>query len=318
MTGAPAPTTTLEAAPDVIAAVNGWLLHLQVMRRLSPNTISAYERDARQFIEYAGQSSGAPMTMAALNTLPPAQVRAFLAARRVEGASSRSLARTLSALRALFAHLERAGLLKNKALLAIGLPKIAHAVPRPMTEAKARGLLKDGPGEREGWVAARDGAVLHLLYGCGLRISEALSLKARDAPLPPRDTLRIKGKGGRERIVPVLPAVQAAVGRYVELCPLPLPPEGPLFRGVKGGPLRARIIQLLVARLRLPLDMPETATPHALRHSFATHLLSNGADLRAIQELLGHASLSTTQIYTEVDRERLLSVYLARHPRACG
>jgi integrase/recombinase XerC len=157
-----------------------------------------------------------------------------------------------------------------------------------------------------------------LLYGCGLRISEALGIARRDAPLPPRDIVRVKGKGGKERIVPVLPAVQSAVERYLTLCPYPLPPDGPLFVGAKGGPLSPRILQLLMERMRAALGLSDTATPHALRHSFATHLLGNGADLRAIQELLGHASLSTTQIYTEVDREALLRIYDRAHPRAGG
>jgi integrase/recombinase XerC len=181
---------------------------------------------------------------------------------------------------------------------------------------KAAAVVDGGMAADLDWIAARDVAVLLLLYGSGLRISEALGIARRDAPTDGREMLRVTGKGGKERIVPVLPVTQAAVARYVALCPCRLAPDGPLFLGAKGGPLSPRIVQLLMARLREALGLPETATPHALRHSFATHLLSAGADLRQIQELLGHASLSTTQLYTEVDRERLLAVYDKAHPRA--
>jgi integrase/recombinase XerC len=189
-------------------------------------------------------------------------------------------------------------------------------VPKPLTVEKAAGVVAVGPAADLDWMLARDAAVLLLLYGSGLRIAEALGLKTKDAPTGTRDVLRIKGKGGKERLVPVLPVVRAAVERYVTLCPYPLAPEEELFRGAKGGPLSPRIIQLAMERLRSALGLPPTATPHALRHSFATHLLSAGADLRQIQELLGHASLSTTQAYTEVDRDRLLAVYDAAHPRS--
>jgi integrase/recombinase XerC len=196
------------------------------------------------------------------------------------------------------------------------MPKVPHGIPKPLTVAKAAAVVDAGRAAESDWVAARDTAVLLLLYGCGLRISEALSLQRKEAPLAGRDVLRIVGKGGKERLVPLLPVTQAAVARYVDLCPYPLDPDGPLFLGVKGGRLSPRIIQLLMERLRDRLGLPATATPHALRHSFATHLLSAGADLRQIQDLLGHASLSTTQAYTEVDRTRLLAVYDKAHPRA--
>jgi integrase/recombinase XerC len=196
------------------------------------------------------------------------------------------------------------------------MPKVPHSVPKPLTVGKAAGVVDAGPGAELDWVLARDAAVLMLLYGSGLRIAEALSIKTKDAPTPDRDVLRIKGKGGKERLVPVLPVVREAVARYLQLCPYPLEPNEPMFRGAKGGPLSPRLIQLAMERLRESLDLPATATPHALRHSFATHLLSAGGDLRQIQELLGHASLSTTQAYTEVDRDRLLAVYDAAHPRS--
>jgi integrase/recombinase XerC len=223
-------------------------------------------------------------------------------------------------MRTFFRFLERAGLLKNTTVLAVALPKVPLSLPRALTVAKAKDVMEESGDAKsrgqEKWIGERDKAVLLLLYGAGLRISEALGLPRREAPIAPRDIIRVKGKGGKERIVPVLPVTQNAVRDYVAVCPYPLPPDGPLFVGAKGGRLSPRILQLLVARMRETLGLPETATPHALRHSFATHLLGAGADLRAIQELLGHASLSTTQIYTEVDREALLRVYDRAHPRA--
>jgi integrase/recombinase XerC len=220
----------------------------------------------------------------------------------------------MSALRTFFRWLEANRLFESPAVRHVAMPRVPHSVPKPLTIDRARALVDEGA--RGDWVAARDTAVLLLLYGSGLRISEALGLKRSEAPVSGRDVLRVTGKGRKERLVPVLPVTQAAVERYIAACPYPLHPDGPLFLGEKGGPLSPRIIQLAIERLRSALGLPDTATPHALRHSFATHLLSAGADLRQIQELLGHASLSTTQVYTEVDRERLLEVYDAAHPRA--
>lgn len=308
------------AAPDSQAAIAAWLAFLVNERAYADNTIEAYERDVRRLFVFLSGRFGAPVSIADLNRLTPQDLRAFMAARRAEGACSRSLSRGVSALRSLFRFLERARLLKNRSVLALALPKVPPSLPRPLTVPKARDILAEsGEAGKRGqakWIGARDAAALLLLYGCGLRISEALGLARRDAPAPPRDIVRVKGKGGKERIVPVLPAVQSAVERYLALCPYPLRPDGPLFVGAKGGRLSPRILQLLIERMRGALGLPENATPHALRHSFATHLLGNGADLRAIQELLGHASLSTTQIYTEVDREALLRVYDRAHPRA--
>jgi integrase/recombinase XerC len=239
-----------------------------------------------------------------------------MAHRRKAGAVSRSLARTMSALRAFFRWLEAREEGTNRALYTVALPKVPHGLPKPLTVEKASHVVEGGMEAELDWVAARNVAVLLLLYGAGLRISEALGLTTRDAPTTDRDTLRIVGKGGKERIVPVLPVIIDAIARYRALLPHPSDPNGPLFLGAKGGPLSPRIIQLAIASMRDGLGLPATATPHALRHSFATHLLSAGADLRQIQELLGHASLSTTQVYTEVDRARLLEVYDAAHPRA--
>jgi integrase/recombinase XerC len=308
------------AAPDLAEAFRAWLQHLASEKQFAANTLDAYERDLRQLLTFLCERQGKPVTVGHLNCLTPQELRAFMAARRTDGACSRSLSRSLSAMRTFFGFLERAGLLKNRAVLAVALPKVPPSLPKALTVDRAKAVMDEGGDAQtrgqEKWIGARDKAALLLLYGAGLRVSEALGLKRRDAPLPPRDIIRVKGKGGKERIVPVLPVTQAAVKDYVDICPWPLPPEGPLFRGAKGGELSPRILQLLIARMRSALGLPETATPHALRHSFATHLLGAGADLRAIQELLGHSSLSTTQIYTEVDREALLRVYDRAHPRA--
>jgi integrase/recombinase XerC len=301
---------------DLQRAVASWLAHLQHERGHAPKTLEAYERDLRQFIGFVGQQLGYPPCLADLGRLDIKTFRGFLASRRRSGTVSRSLARSLSALRQWFRWLEARQLLTNRAVLQLAMPKVPHSVPKPLTVAKAADVVDAGAAADLDWVIARDTAVLLLLYGCGLRIAEALSLAAKDAPTADREVLRITGKGGKERLVPVLPVVRDAVARYVNLCPYPLAPHEPLFRGAKGGPLSPRIIQLAMQQLREALNLPPTATPHALRHSFATHLLSAGGDLRQIQELLGHASLSTTQAYTQVDRDRLLVVYDAAHPRA--
>lgn len=308
------------AAQDAAEAVNAWLIHLAHERRLADNTLEAYGRDARQFFAFLAGHFDKAATLGDLNRLTPASIRAFMAARRRQGASSRSLSRSLSALRALFRFLEKAGLVKNRTILAVALPKAPPAIPKPLTVAKAKEVMAESGGRSAGaqaaWIGARDQAVLLLLYGSGLRISEALGLNRKDAPLPPRDMVRVTGKGGKQRLAPVLPVVQQAIAHYLEICPYPLRGDDPLFRGAKGGRLAPRLAQLVMERLRSQLGLPPTATPHALRHSFATHLLGRGADLRAIQELLGHKSLSTTQIYTEVDRETLLRIYDKAHPRS--
>lgn len=306
-------------SPYVREAVGDWLAYLTIERQLAANTAEAYERDISQFLAFlAGHFNRLP-DMKHLLALQARDVRAFLAARRSEGVGSRSLARTLSALRMFYRFLERRGYGKNDAIRAVSLPKLPHSVPKPLTALKATALI-DGadiasPDAPE-WILARDTAVLALLYGSGLRISEALSLERKDAPIKGRDMLRVTGKGGKTRVVPVLAIVREAVELYLALCPLKLGSDDPLFVGVRGKQLSPRIIQLRIARARAALGLPDTATPHALRHSFATHLLGAGADLRAIQELLGHASLSTTQGYTEVDREHLLKTYDSAHPRA--
>ena len=306
----------LPLSADLERAVEDWLAHLRHERGHAEKTLEAYARDVRQFLQYLEGHLGHGVCLADLARLDLKTFRGFLAARRRSGAVSRSLARTLSALRQLFRWLEAQDIVENRIILQLAIPKVPHSVPKPLTVDKAANVVDAGPGAELDWLLARDAAVLLLLYGSGLRIAEALSLKMKDAPTVDRDVLRVKGKGDKERLVPVLPVVHAAVDRYLALCPYPLDPDEVMFRGTKDGPLSPRIIQLAMERLRSALDLPQTATPHALRHSFATHLLSAGGDLRQIQELLGHASLSTTQAYTEVDRERLIAVYDAAHPRS--
>lgn len=309
----------LPMAPDLAVALVRWRRHLASERRLSPKTLEAYERDVRQFASFLAERDGGPPDLPAISRLKPADLRAFMAGRRSDGIGSRSLMRNLAGVRSALRFLEREGLAKASALSAIRGPKLSRTLPKPLPAEAARKLTDPdmrAAEDRETWVLLRDAAVLALLYGCGLRISEALGILARDAPVPGVDSLTVTGKGGKTRSVPVLPQVAIAVQDYVKMCPWPLAPDGPLFRGAKGGPLSPRIIQAAMERLRGALGLPDTATPHALRHSFATHLLARGGELRAIQELLGHASLSTTQIYTEVDTSRLLAAYNAAHPRA--
>lgn len=312
----PAANRTLDLSGDLVDAVNRWLTHLAMARDASPHTIEAYRRDVASFTGWLADHLGHRPCLADLSRLDVRQIRSFMASRRRGGLESRSLARTMSALRSLFRWLEREDVDVAPAVRGVAMPRVPHGIPKPLTREKAAALTLPTPAGDIDWIVARDTAVLLLLYGSGLRISEALGLVRRDAPTPQRDVLMIKGKGGRERVVPVLPVAIDAIARYLQLVPYPMPPEAPLFLGAKGGALSPRLIQLAIARLRGALGLPETATPHALRHSFATHLLSAGADLRQIQELLGHASLSTTQVYTEVDRDRLLAVYEAAHPRA--
>ena len=301
---------------DLTDLVEAWLVHLDRDRGLAALTLEAYRRDLTQFTGFLSQHIGHPACLGDLQRADLRTVRVFMAARRKAGTASRSLARQMSALRAFHHYLEREGKIANRAILSVALPKVPHSVPKPLTIDKALAVVADHPFTDVDWIAARDIAVLTLLYGSGLRISEALGLITRDAPVGDRDVLRVTGKGGKERLVPVLAVTREAIARYMKLCPYPLEPAEPMFLGAKGGPLSPRIIQLLMERLRESLGLPDTATPHALRHSFATHLLGSGADLRQIQELLGHASLSTTQVYTEVDRARLIEVYDKAHPRA--
>ncbi len=293
-----------------------WLRALSHERLYSSKTIEAYGRDVLQFFAFLGSDCRTPETFLAVR---PADLRLFLAERRACGVESRSIMRQLAGLRSFARHLEREGHGHASAFKAVKGPRVRKGLPRPLApqDARATASTTSRAGEtREPWILARDAAVFALLYGAGLRISEALALKRRDAPRSASDVLIITGKGGKMRQVPVLPLIVDSIATYLALSPWKVGPEGPLFLGAKGGPLSPRIIQLAMESLRGALGLPDSATPHALRHSFATHLLARGGDLRTIQELLGHASLSTTQVYTEVDTARLMATYRAAHPRA--
>lgn len=308
-------TALAAASPECRDALQRWLAELSALKAASPHTIRAYAGDVAELLGFLAGHWGEPFGTARLIGLGQSDLRGFMAAQRAGGLSARSLNRRLSAARGFIGWLaDHAGADATAALSARG-PKYRRKLPRPLTEEGAADVLDDiGSDAAEPWIAARDLAVVTLLYGSGLRISEALSLTGADHPLP--QVLRITGKGGKTRLVPALPAAQAAVADYVRLCPHDLTAEAPLFRGARGGPLNPRLIAAAMERTRTRLGLPASATPHALRHSFATHLLSAGGDLRAIQELLGHASLSTTQAYTAVDAARLMEVYARAHPRA--
>ena len=312
-------TAVLPAAPDLAGRVAAWLGHLGLERQLSPHSLDAYSRDVRQFLAFLTERFEAPPAVADFVGIVPADLRAFLARRRADGVEGRSLLRALAALRSLARYLEREGAGRASAFSAIRAPRLARGLPKPLGIADARAMtntqIRDGEA-RDPWILARDAAVLALLYGAGLRIAEALSIRRQEAPVGEVETVTVVGKGRKTRSTPVIAPVRAEIENYLKLCPYALKPEGPLFVGAKGGPLSPRIIQLTVERLRGALGLPDSATPHALRHSFATHLLGRGGDLRTIQELLGHASLSTTQIYTAVDSARLMEAYRAAHPRA--
>ncbi len=307
--------TDLTSADQALAA---WLEHLSHERRLSPRTLEAYGHIGRLYLAFLERHRGEPQTLAGLGAVTAAELRAHLAERRGgdRPLNGRSISQTLSAIRAFHGFLDRRCGVNAPQLALVRGPRLKPTLPRPVTEDQARGLLAEPEADPDAapWEAARDRAVLTLLYGCGLRISEGLSLTRADVPLP--EALRIAGKGGKTRLAPVLPAVGAAIDAYLALLPFPLEPQDALFRARRGGPLGARQVQAAMQRLRGRLGLPASATPHALRHSFATHLLGAGADLRSIQQLLGHASLSTTQKYTAVDAARLLDAYAAAHPRA--
>ena len=303
---------TVEIAPGLRDALAAWADHMRGVDGASPRTVEAYAADLRHFLAFQAEHRGGPMGVAALGALGPSQLRAWMARERLRGSAPRSVARRLSAVKAFARWLfEREGL-DPTAILSMRAPRFRKPLPRPVAAEAARALIDTvGQQHTEPWIAARDVAVTTVLYGCGLRISEGLGLTGADAPLP--EVLRIRGKGGKERLVPVLPAAREAVARYAAACPFDLTTDGPLFRGARGGALSPRLVSGVVARARMQLGLPATATPHALRHSFATHLLEAGGDLRAIQELLGHASLSTTQAYTAVDAAHLMETYARAH-----
>ncbi len=306
---------TLALSPSVRDAMQIWLTHLRAINGAADHTVKAYATDVGGYLAFLAQHHGGTFGTQTVVTVPLTDMRAWMAHERGRGVSARSLARALSAVKNFTGWLADRQGGDATAVLSARAPKYQRKLPRPLAEDAARDMI-DRVAElpRDDWVSARDQAVVTLLYACGLRISEALGLTGRDLPLP--SVLRITGKGGKTRLVPVLPVAQDAVARYARLCPHDLNRDGALFRGTRGGPLNARLIALAMEKARATLGLPATATPHAMRHSFATHLLSAGGDLRAIQELLGHASLSTTQTYTAVDAARLMEVYDKAHPRA--
>ena len=290
-----------------------WLDAQAHERRASAHTLRAYGDDLDRFIAFLTGHLGADPSEAELTTLPPADIRAFITQRRNEGLAVRSVARALAAVRSFFRFLAREGILENAAARAVRTPRIPRTLPRPLSEIDAaRTLAEAGTNDVE-WIAARDVALLTLLYGAGLRISEGLSFKRGDTPLG--EAITVLGKGNKERMVPLLPAVREAVAAYAAVVPFAGGPHDPLFLSRTGKPMAAREAQSLMQLLRSRLGLSDRATPHALRHSFATHLLANGGELRAVQELLGHASLSTTQTYTEIDVKKLMDVYANAHPR---
>ncbi|MFY0635819.1 MAG: tyrosine recombinase XerC [Vannielia sp.] len=301
-------------SPALQHALELWLSQLRAIDGRAENTLEAYRRDVTGFLCFLPGHLGESLGLARLGTLTLPDMRAWMAHERAGGVGARSLARQLSAVKGFLGWIaEREGL-EMSAPLSVRAPKYQRKLPRPVGRGAARDLIETVSLQHpEPWVATRDVAVVTLLYGCGLRISEALALTGADAPLA--EVLRITGKGGRERIVPVLPVARAAVEDYRRDCPHQLDPAGPLFRSIRGKPLSRRAVAKVTEAARMQLGLPSSCTPHALRHSFATHLMEAGGDLRTIQELLGHASLSTTQAYTAVDTARLMDVYNRAHPQ---
>lgn len=300
------------AARDALAT---WLDHQKSLRGASPNTIDAYARDVAGFIAFMSEHHGEAQGLGALARIGISDMRAWMAFTRGRDVGARSLARKLSSVKSFYRWLSEREGFDASAVLSARAPKYQRKLPRPVSPDVARDMIETLDAQHpEAWIGARDQAVVTLLYGCGLRISEALGLKGRDLPLS--QSLRIIGKGGKERVVPVITPAIEAVGRYLHLCPYPVEPDLPVFRGLRGGALSPRMVQKVMAQVRAQLGLPASATPHAMRHSFATHLLHAGGDLRAIQELLGHASLSTTQAYTAVDSAHLMDVYRRAHPKA--
>ncbi|MGE0532988.1 MAG: tyrosine recombinase XerC [Hyphomonadaceae bacterium] len=297
------------------ALLSQWTAHLRDERRFSDNSVAAYERDVAAFLGFLSGHLGGEPSAKDLAELEPRDLRAYLAYRRQgpDALGDRSISRALAAIRSFFRYLERRHGVKNARLSLVRGPKLKRSLPRPVSEGAARNLIAEA-ANADDWQGARDAALLTLLYAAGLRISEALALTGGDLPLP--EVLRVHGKGGKERVVPLLAAARQAVARYVELCPYAIDEDAPLFRANRGGAFSPRMAQALMERLRIRLGLPSSATPHALRHAFATHLLANGADLRAIQDLLGHESLSTTQSYTSVEAQKILQAYRRAHPRS--
>lgn len=308
----------LSMDPDLLPHVQSWLRWLADERRSSRHSLDAYSRDLAGFFSFLEQYTEHPPNLSTLASLDRISFRAWLADRNRQGLKASSTARALSAVRGFFRYLARHGVIENRAINSIRTPKQPQAIPRPLSAEDTAHLLDmAGTTAKQDWIGRRDLAILTLLYGCGLRISEALSLTRGDfleGSVP--ESLTILGKGNKQRQVPVIPAVTEAVMNYLSLCPFAGGKKEPLFVGVRGQRLSPRLVQMTMQKLRALLGLPDSATPHALRHSFATHLLGAGGDLRSIQELLGHASLSTTQRYTAIDSVALLEVHRGSHPRA--
>ncbi|HEX2590503.1 MAG TPA: tyrosine recombinase XerC [Rhizomicrobium sp.] len=304
------------SAQDLKAA---WLASLAHEKRSSPHTLRAYGDDATRFLDFLVEHIGGEIDDRELAKLTPADIRAFITKRRNDGLGAKGVQRAVASVRSFFRWLAREEILDNAAPRGLRTPRIKRGLPRPLAEVEAARLLEeaeepiDDNAAKYGWLEQRNVALLTLLYGAGLRISEALSLKRGDVPFG--TSLSVLGKGRKERLVPVLPAVNTTALAYIEACPLKTGPASPLFLSRTGKPMSAREAQSIMQHLRSALGLSEKATPHALRHSFATHLLAHGGDLRAVQELLGHASLSTTQVYTEVETSKLLDVYKNAHPK---
>lgn len=300
-------------SPAARDALQGWLARQKALNGAAEHTISAYAGDVGDFLAFMSEHKGGAQGLAPLSKITTNDMRSWMAATRGRDVGARSLARKLSAVKSFYRWLSEREGFEPTAVLSIRAPRFQRKLPRPLAPEAAQEMIETLEMQSQTpWIAARDMAVVTLLYGCGLRISEALGLQGEVCPL--RNTLRILGKGGKERIVPVIAPARAAVAQYADLCPFDIAPGTPLFYGARGGVLNARLVQKVVAQTRLQLGLPASATPHAMRHSFATHLLNAGGDLRAIQELLGHASLSTTQAYTAVDTARLMEVYARAHP----
>ena len=296
-------------------AFQAWRENMTHVRRLSTKTVEAYTHDVGGFLQFLHQHRGEDVDLAALKDVSAGDVRGWLAVRRQDGLGPRGVARAVSALRTFYQFMEKQGWVENVSVRRVRPPKLPPSVPKPVSISGAQALLEEAENMgSEAWVAARNVAILTLLYGAGLRISEALGLNRSALPLG--EALVITGKGNKQRVVPILAEAREAIDAYVRLCPFGAVKEDPVFFGARGKRLHPRIVQGLMQHLRRSLGLPESATPHALRHAFATHLLAAGGDLRAIQELLGHASLSTTQRYTSVDETHLMSVYERAHPRA--
>jgi len=321
---APNPEILIHAATCLLAAKKDWLRHLHSERRVAEKTLEAYERDMRQFCIFLTDYTGRPAKLSDFANLKPMQMRGFLAQRRGVGSGARTLARGLAGIRSFVSYLEKKGQASSAGLTAMRAPKQPATLPKSVTTPDALRLTDAAEQlQEEPWIAARDAALMTLLYGCGLRISEALGLTLVDLgiatsaqPTVTAQSLRILGKGGKTRLVPLLPVIADSITDYLGKCPFVLGSDDAVFRGARGGVVQPAVIQKAMRLMRGALDLPKTATPHAMRHSFATHLLANGGDLRTIQELLGHASLSTTQKYTAVDTDHLLKSWAAAHPRA--